>query len=75
MDVQPRPDSTSDHYIEVGLIDQPHRPKLVFVPIRLFQQMGSPHHHVIVGRLSTDEQVARVRASLSGGSAIRYPGM
>jgi hypothetical protein len=75
MDIQPLPDSTSDHYIGVGLIDEPQKPKLVLVPLRLFQQMGSPHHHVVVGRVSTDEQEARVRACLSGGSATRYPGV
>jgi hypothetical protein len=75
MDIQPLPNSTSDHYIGVGMIDQPHRPKLVLVPIRLFQQMGSPHHHVIVGRVSTSEQEARVHQGLAQDSAIRYPGV
>ena len=75
MDIEPLPNSTSDHYIGVGMIDQPLRPKLVLVPIRLFQQMGSPHHHVIVGRISNDEQEARLRASLSNGTATQFPGV
>ncbi len=75
MDLQPLPDSTGDHHIGVGLIDQPDRPKLVIVPVRLFQQMGSPHHHVIVGRLASDQQEARVRGCLAQGSPVQYPGV
>jgi hypothetical protein len=76
-DVKPRPDTTSDHYIGLGLYEQPYLPKLVVVPIRLFQQMGSPHHYVIVGQLQTEAQIVRMNKHLSDGSSTKmvYPGI
>ena len=59
------------------MIDQPNRPKLVIVNIRLFQQMGTPHHYVIVGHPQTDAQVSRIEDYLADGSAMKssYPGV
>jgi hypothetical protein len=71
------PDSTSDHFIALGMIDQPHRPKLVIVHIRLFQQMGTPHHYVVVGRVQTEAQIARMQKYFSDGGAVQqsWPGV
>lgn len=75
LDITPTPNSTGDHYIGIGLIEQSSLPKLVVVPIRLFQQMGSPHHYVIVGRVESEAQLTRIKAHLEGGEAITFPGV
>lgn len=59
-------ETTSDHLISIGRATSTVGPSLVVVLIRLFQQMrGAPHHHVVVGSLETDEQVAAMAKYLA----------
>jgi hypothetical protein len=76
-DLKPEADGSGDHFITLGMIDQPNRPKLVIVNIRLFQQMGTPHHYVIVGHPQTDAQVSRIEDYLADSCAMKssYPGV
>jgi hypothetical protein len=77
LELKSAPDSTSDHYLGLGLIKQTGLPTLLMATIRLFQQMGSPHHHVIVGRVKTQEQIRIVEEYFGDGSAVQtsYPGV
>ena len=72
LDLKDEPDSTSDHFLALGLIDQPHSPKLLVACIRLFQQMrGAPHYHVVVGRVQNVQQIAAVERYFANGSTMR----
>jgi 5-methylcytosine-specific restriction endonuclease McrA len=72
-EVKKEPTTTSDHYIALGITNNPMLPQLVVVQIRLFQQMGSPHHHIVVGRLKTQSQIDGMAKYLSHQSAEVQP--
>lgn len=71
LELKKEADSTSDHFIGLGFIQQPWRPKLLVVTVRLFQQMGTPHHHIVVGRVETDAQVRLVEEYFSDSATVQ----
>lgn len=61
-----KPETSGDHFIAIGQASSAIANPLVVVFIRLFQQMqGAPHHHVVVGRLKTREQIDQMTRYLA----------
>lgn len=74
MDLLPAVKDAGDHELALGVRQKSGALNYdVVVSIRLFQQMGSPSYHVVVGRAETEQQVAIMKEYFSDRSVVHGP--